>query len=128
MADGPTLFHRWFEEVWNKGRQDVIDELMAEDCIVHGLTDENGIELRGPSPFKAFHSRFCKDFVVLRIDVQEVLVDGDLLAGRCLVTGTHGATGKPVTFTGMSMVRVKNGKFVEAWNNYDFDVMRQQLS
>ena len=36
-------------------------------------------------------------------------------------------TDKPVEFTGMTMVRVKDGKIVEAWNNFDFMAMFQQL-
>jgi hypothetical protein len=30
---------RWFEEVWNKGRADAIEEMLAEDAVIHGLGD-----------------------------------------------------------------------------------------
>ena len=43
-----SILHRWFEEVWNKGREEAIDELFAEDGIAHGLADEQGEALRGP--------------------------------------------------------------------------------
>jgi predicted ester cyclase len=33
----------------------------------------------------------------------------------------------PVEFTGISILRVENGKIVEAWNNFDFMKMHQQL-
>ena len=53
---------------------------------------------------------------------------------RCLVTGTHTgeslgrpSTGKPVIFHGMTMVRLKDGKIVESWNNFDFMTMYKQL-
>jgi predicted ester cyclase len=32
-----------------------------------------------------------------------------------------------VEFTGMVIVRIKDGKFVEAWNNFDFLTMNQQI-
>jgi hypothetical protein len=35
--DPGTLIHRWFDEVWNRGREDTVDELFAPDGIAHGL-------------------------------------------------------------------------------------------
>jgi len=32
-----------------------------------------------------------------------------------------------VKFTGMTMARVKDGKIAEAWNNFDFMTMFQQM-
>ncbi|HUB95989.1 MAG TPA: ester cyclase [Stellaceae bacterium] len=128
MTDVPTLLHHWFDEVWNKGRQEAIDELLAPDCIAHGLTDEHGNEVRGPAAFKAFHRNLLAGFSSFRVEVEDALVDGDRVAARCLVTGTQAGSGKPVRFTGMTMIRTKDGKITEGWNNYDFDVMRQQLS
>ena len=34
-----TILHRWFEEVWNKRRTEVIDEMIAPNAIAHGLED-----------------------------------------------------------------------------------------
>jgi predicted ester cyclase len=38
------------------------------------------------------------------------------------------ASGRPVQITGMSMVRQKNGKFVEAWQNWDAAGVEAQLN
>jgi len=37
------------------------------------------------------------------------------------------ATQAPVEFTGMTFVRIHNGKIVEAWNNFDFMTMYKQV-
>ena len=34
-----TILHRWFEEVWNNGRTEAIDEMIAPNAISHGLED-----------------------------------------------------------------------------------------
>ena len=34
-----TILHRWFEAVWNKGRTEVIDEMIAPNAIAYGLED-----------------------------------------------------------------------------------------
>jgi len=35
-----ALVRRWFEEVWNKGRAEAIEEMFGADGIVHGLSDD----------------------------------------------------------------------------------------
>jgi hypothetical protein len=37
------------------------------------------------------------------------------------------ATNRPVEFTGICIVRICEGKIAEAWNNFDFMSMFQQL-
>ena len=128
MTSTRTLLHRWFEEVWNKGHEDVIDELMAPDCIAHGLTDADGKELRGVAPYKAFFRKFRADFTDINIDLSHALTEGDGIAARCVVTGKHVPSGKPIKFTGMTLTRWRDGKIVEAWNNFDFHEIERQLS
>ena len=129
-----TLAHRWFEEVWNKGRAELIDELFASEGIAHGLTDQQGNELRGPEGYKPFYESFRDAFPDVRVVIEDTVSEGDKVAARCRVEGTHrgdglgiAATGKRVEFTGMTIIRVKAGKIVEAWNNFDFMTMFQQL-
>jgi steroid delta-isomerase-like uncharacterized protein len=130
----PTLVHRWFEEVWNKGRAEAIDEMLDSDAVAHGLADEGGNELRGPEGFKPFFESFRNAFPDLEVVVEDTVVEGDKIAARCTVKGTHAgdglgldATNRRVEFTGMIIARVKDGKIVEAWNNFDFKTMFQQL-
>ena len=130
-----ALIHRWFEEVWNKGRADAIDELFAEDGIANGLADESGAPLRGPVGFKPFFQKFRDAFPDIEVIVEDTIAEGDKVAARCLVRAVHqgeglgfAATNRPVEFTGIAIVRIKDGKIVEAWNNFDFASMFQQLN
>jgi predicted ester cyclase len=124
-ARSNTLLHQWFDEVWNKGRKEAIDELLAPGCVIHGLADKPH---RGSTPFKEFYDALRPQFSRLNINVAHALVDKDLVAARCVVTGWHAATGNPVNFGGVAIVRVKGGKIVEAWNHFDFHVMNQQFA
>lgn len=61
-------------------------------------------------------------------------MDGDRIAVRCVVIGTHtgpglpiAPTGKPIRFGGMCMVRLEDGHMAEGWNNFDFLAMYHQL-
>lgn len=129
-----TLVHRWFNEVWNKGRADAIDEMFDCEGIAHGLTDQSGSELCGPEGFKPFFQSFRNAFPDIQVTVEDTVIEGDKIAARCTVRGTHAgegiglaATGMPVQFSGICIVRVKDGKIIEAWNNFDFMGMFQQL-
>ena len=132
--ENDAVIRRWFEEVWNRGREDAIDELFAEDGVAHGLADESGGALRGPSDFKPFFRRFREAFPEMEVVVEDTISEGDKVAARCTVRGRHGgdslgfaATGRSVEFTGIAIVRVSGGRIVEAWNNFDFMSMLQQL-
>ena len=128
MSRSGTLLHRWFDQVWNEANADAIDQLLAPDCVIHGLPDPQNKELRGSEPFKIFWRQFRKDFPDIHVELNEVLVDGDLLACLCTAIGKHAGSGKWVRFTGQVLVREKDGKFLEAWNHFDFETMRQQLA
>ena len=118
-----TLSHRWHQEVWNKGREDAIDEMMHENVITHGLDDLKG---NGMAAFKEFYRSFREQFPSIQIEVQDVITEGDLQNCRCLVSVTNDR-GEKVQFTGMTIVRIKDGKIIEGWNNFDFLSMYQQL-
>ena|SRR5688572_14961163 len=129
-TDNKALVHRWFEEVWNKGRAQAIDEMMARGCVIHGL----GPDLRGPDGFKPFHASYRDAFPDVTLNVDDIASEGSLVAARWSGTGTHRGnglgfpqTGRSVNFTGMSFVRIENGKIVEGWNNFDQLGMLQQL-
>jgi steroid delta-isomerase-like uncharacterized protein len=132
--ENETLVRRWFEEVWNKGREEAIDEMFAEDGIAHGLADEGGEPLRGPTGFKPFFGKFRAAFPDIEVVVEDTVTEGDKVAARCTVRGKHqsdslgfAATQQPMEITGITIVRVRDGKIIEAWNNFDFMSMFKQL-
>jgi steroid delta-isomerase-like uncharacterized protein len=129
-----ALLRRWFEEVWNKGQAPAIDELLAADGIAHGLSDDAASPFRGPVDFKPFHEMFRGAFPNMEIAVEDMIAEGDKVAARCSVRGKHTgdhlgvtASDAPVEFTGMTIVRIKDGKIAEAWNNFDFLRMNKQI-
>jgi predicted ester cyclase len=128
MPSTQTLLHRWFEEVWNQGREATIDELMATDCLNHGLADEHGNDAHSVAAFRAYWHKLRREFPDVHISVEDALTEGDRIAAHCLVKATHAPSGKPVEFTGITIARWKDGQCIEAWNNYDFAKMQAQLA
>ena len=129
-----TILHHWFEEVWNKGRADLIDAMIAPNAVAHGLEDPSGKPVRGPEEFKKFFVGFRSAFPDIYITVEQTVSEDDLVVAYCKVKATHTgaafgieATGMPVAFEGMLMFRMREGKCVEAWNCFDFFKMFQQM-
>lgn len=134
-AEKDTLLHTWFEEVWNKKNAVAIREMLTEDSIHHGISGPGGPPVTGYGAFEKFHTDFLAAFPDLHVDVQDVVEADDRIAARFVVTGTQTgplqgmpATGKKVNFTGGGICRVKDGKFVEVWNEIDFGKMEYDLS
>lgn len=128
------MMHRWFEEVWNKGRESAIDEMSWHDVRGHGLKGPDGNEVDGMEAFKAYYRQMRSALSDIHVAVEDVITEGDLTVARCVVTAKHTGEGlgkppkgNPLHFTGMAMARIKDGKIAEAWNNFDFLSMYQQM-
>jgi steroid delta-isomerase-like uncharacterized protein len=126
-----AVMRAWFDEVWCQGRDARIDQLMAADAVAHGLP---GGDSRGASAFRQVFNTFRGAFPDIRIEIERIVAEGDMVTTHCRVTGTHTGeglgiqpTGKRVRFEGMTIARVVDGQIREGWNCYDFLTMYQQL-
>lgn len=132
--ENKALLQRWFDLVWNDGNADAIAEMLADDAVIHGLADAKGQPVTGIGTFAEFHKGFRGAFPNLVVQVEDLIAEGDMVVARCTVQAKHtgdslgfAATHANVQFTGIAIVRVSNGKITEAWNNFDFLKMSQQL-
>jgi steroid delta-isomerase-like uncharacterized protein len=127
------IVRRWFEDVWNRRDASAIPRLMAADAVAHGLTLE-GQDLVGPKGFLPFHTSFTSAFGDLQIVLDDLIEEDDRVAARWHTTGTLTGdglgvppTGRSMAITGMTILRVRDGVIVEAWNNFDVLGMHRQL-
>ena len=124
MSEYSTQMHHWFEEVWNKGNEDAIPELLDENAVIHGL--EIDPALKGPTAFRPFYSKFREAFPKVEVKLDHLIKTNDYEAAYCFVTATAD-NGKTVKFNGIAIARYENGKLIEAWNAFDFLSMYTQL-
>jgi steroid delta-isomerase-like uncharacterized protein len=120
-----AVVRRWFAEVWNQRREATVDELFAAAGVAHGLGDSEQ-DVRGPAEFKVFAANIRGSIPDTHITVDDILAEGDRVAVRVTLTGTHSGpglgvapTGRSVKIQGVIIVRVAGGTIVEAWNSYD---------
>jgi len=82
----------------------------------------------GPQEFLRFHDSLREQFSDIRVTSGVSLSEDDLVSLRWTVQCRDKASGKNVTATGISIVRFKDGRFVEAWQNWDAAGVAAQLS
>ena len=132
MSNSPDeIVRAWFKEVWDEGREESIDRLLAPYAVAYGLP---GGPIQGPTAFKPFFRMFREALGDLTIDVVRTVVQGDMVAAHCHVTARHAGatlggdpTQQPLDFWGIAMLRVEDGKIVEGWNCFDMLSMYQQI-
>lgn len=132
--ENKAILQRWFEEIWNQGNAQAIDELATADLVIHGLTNNSGEPVTNVAEFKEFHKGLRNAFQNINVTTEDVIAEGDKVVARCRVTGSqtgellgNPATNATIDFGGTAIARVSNGKIVEAWNNFDFLTMSKQL-
>ena len=131
--DPKALLHRWFDEVWNQGREETIDELFAPHGVAHGL-GESGPDLHGPAGFKVFWRNIRSALPDVQIRVEDTIAEADKVVMRVMLEATHtgdglgvAPTGRRVRVPGMVMIRIDGDQMVEGWNSWDQLGLLQQI-
>jgi predicted ester cyclase len=124
----------WFNEVWNAGNEDAIDRFLAPDVIIHNLPQTDGEPIESIPAFKKMFRTFRSTLSEIHVTVDLEINDADTCVAHCIITAIHSGDGlgvaprgNPIKFTGLSMARIRDGKFVECWNEFDFASMYQQM-
>lgn len=107
----------------NERNLDEAFELYHVDYIYHG---PGGQELRGRDGIRGLWELFLSAFPDLVASVDAAVSEGDSVALRWRVSGTHTgeflgipASGKSMTLPITEVFRVENGMLAEAWDQYD---------
>ena len=133
MSDhNKALIRRFYDEAWNAGKVHVVLEIFADDYIRHDLRPTSPPP--GAPGMRKIASDFPAEFLDLRMEVELMVAEDDLVAARWTSTGTntgawggHPPTGKRATFSGVNIFRIRGGKVIEIWNHRDDLGLQQQL-
>lgn len=130
--DLKKLDQRLFDEAWNAGKLDVVNELIASGAKFHDPGNPNIGS--GPDGLKQLISLYRGAFPDIHFTIEAQVADGDLIVTQWRVRGTHKGvlmgvppTNRVVEITGMSLTRYAQGKGVESWTNWDTLSLLQQI-
>ena len=124
-----ALVRRILEEAFNRGNLGVVDEGFAPDAVIH----DPGLEYRGAAELRRGLERLRTAFPDFHFTIEDLFAGGDKVVVRYRGEGTHRgvflgipATGRPISYTGILIVRLQEGRVAEFWAQPDLlGVLRQ---
>ncbi len=129
--DNKAIVRHAFEELFNRQNLAVVDESMTSDFIHHGPGTR---EIRGSEHFKENPLIFLA-FPDIHFTIEDMIAEGDKVVTRWTIRGTHRGefmglppTGNLVTWTGINITRLVDGKGIEDWVEQDTLGLMQQLA
>ncbi len=130
--ENTAIVRRFYDEVMGKGDFDALNQLVAPDFVDHGesmMGSPQGREALRQS-IVAMHSSF-PDF---NVTIDDTIADGEMVGIRGTMKCTHqgkfmnvAPTGNELTWKGLAMFRVVDGKIVARWFNSDSLNILQQV-
>ncbi len=132
-AEAKAIARRWFEALTSlEGTEKAAVELLAPDFVGHVPPFPDA---HGPEGYKRFIAGTYGAYPDARFDVEDVIAEGDRVAVRYTLRGTHegttrmgvAPTGKEVAASIIGILKLADGKIVEMWTNVDFLGLMQQM-
>jgi predicted ester cyclase len=130
QEDNIAIVRRFYEEVFNQGREEVIDEVISLDYVDYGHEPPG----RGTEGAKQDFRGATSVFSNTHYTIDELIATGDRVIVRWTGNYVHSGkfagiapTNKPVSLTGISIYRVVNGQIQETRNAVNWLSLLQQL-
>jgi steroid delta-isomerase-like uncharacterized protein len=124
-----AVARRVFEEIFNQGKFQVADEIYAPDFVNHGLRRDVGLQ----QDQAAVHWE-KQAFPDLKMTVDRMLAEGDLVTVVWTLRGTNTAAASPLPATGVTLQlrgitvwRIVAGKIREEWTSFDLALAARQF-
>ena len=123
-----AIVRRYIEEALDKRNLDVLDEIVAPDCIIH--RPEVSEPIRGLEAFRRALERILRVYEEFTTTIHDLIAEEDRVACRLSHRavnrgewtsrlGTHAVAGKTVTWSAIAIFRFRDGKIAEEWVNRD---------
>jgi len=129
--ENKAQFRRVYEDLLNGGNLDVAEEVVAPDFFNHEAP--LGMD-RGPEGTRGLATMLRTAFPDLHFEIEELIAEGNTVAGRLTMSGTHQGplmgmppTGRSMQQAHMHFVRFRDGKAIEHCGVRDDLAMMQQL-
>jgi hypothetical protein len=120
-----------YQEIYNNNDLEALSEVLVDDLLTPRIMPGIPPGLQGA---RAAHRIMLLGFPDYHTVIEDLIAENDKVAARITMTGTHtgdfmgiAATGIQVEYSGMYIVRIKDGMIVEHWGEEDGVSLLTQL-
>ena len=132
LEQNKQIARRFYEDCWNQGKVDRVDQLIAKDCRYHDPVFPSLAP--GVDSLKR-HITMCRQaFPDLRFSLDDMIAERDEVVVHWTANGTQegvflgvAPTRKIAKVGGTSIYRIKNQKIVEQFVDWNLLTMLEQL-
>jgi steroid delta-isomerase-like uncharacterized protein len=131
IEENKALARRWLDEVWNKVNLAEVDELCTTDFTFSYAAPGVSNDREG---YKQTVIMLTSGVSDLKITLEDIVAEGDKVVIRWKGSSKHTgdfmgmpATGKQLSMTGISIVRIEGSKIAEEWGEMDMMGLMQQI-
>jgi predicted ester cyclase len=125
------LVRRTWDQLFNQGNLAAADENIAPNAVFPSAAPGVSPDLEG---FKGMVATNRVAFPDIRVEFEEQVAEGDKMASRLRIRGTHkgelagiAPTGKEMDIEGFNLITIRGGKIVEIRGMSDQFRMMQQI-
>jgi steroid delta-isomerase-like uncharacterized protein len=133
-AENKAVVRRLYEEVWNKRKLELINELISPSHALQAPNVAGSVVAVGPEAYKRQLMLFLAGYSDLYWTIEDLIAEDDKVVACWTVSGTHRgefmgvqATNKKVSVDGITIHHIANGKIMDTYSNWDVFGMMQQL-
>lgn len=126
------IIERYYHELWNQWRWDLIPALIDPALVFRGSL---GTDVVGQEGLRRYMEQIRAAFPDFHNTIDALIVDNDRASVRLTYTGTHSgpilgfpATGQPIRYAGAAFFSVQSGRITQGWVLGDLEGLRRQLA
>ena len=129
-ADNKDVVRRYWDQVWNEKQAGAVEQFVAPVHTIHLA----GGQAHRPASIQAWAAQALTSFPDVHFTIDWMVAEDDVVASKWSYVATHtgpflgiAPTGRQVTDSGTTTVRLEDGKIAEMWVNQDSLGLLQQL-
>jgi predicted ester cyclase len=117
VSANKAIVHRLYDEYFNEGRTEIVQEIISANYISHNRPGERGLGV-----FEQTSETLIAALEEIHFDVQDLFAEGDRIAVRYLLTGRQigplfgtPPTNERIEQHTLTILRIQDGKIAESW-------------
>lgn len=131
LSKNKKIAETYAHRIWDKKDLGAIDDLFDQQCVIHSSLGD----FHGPASMKKVVQAWLEAFPDLTVKNSSIISENDLVMIQWQAHGSHQGkfkgikqSGKTVSYEGVTLYRIREGKIAEYWAYLDMQHILKQIA